>query len=67
LLLGLRLETGLDLGAAARELGTPPWPPSRERAAHKLVERGRLLRDGDRLMIPKSAWLFADGTICELL
>jgi putative oxygen-independent coproporphyrinogen III oxidase len=67
LMLGLRLSDPFDLGAAARELGVEPWPPARLRAAERLVARGRLVRDGDRLTIAKSAWLYADGTISELI
>jgi putative oxygen-independent coproporphyrinogen III oxidase len=67
ILLGLRLADGVDLGAAGRELGVDAFPTSRERAIEKLVARGRLERDGDTLRIPKPAWLFADGTISELL
>jgi putative oxygen-independent coproporphyrinogen III oxidase len=67
ILLGLRLATGVDLGREARALGLSPWNPERERAAERLVKRGRLAREGDRLWVPKSAWLFADGTISELL
>jgi hypothetical protein len=43
------------------------WTPERERAVRRLVERGRLERRGSRLIIPKSAWLFSDGIIAELL
>ena len=67
ILLGLRLARGIDLGAAGRELGVEPWTASRARAIEKLCARGRLERDGDRLRVPKSAWLFADGTIAELI
>ncbi|MCC6664323.1 MAG: radical SAM family heme chaperone HemW [Polyangiaceae bacterium] len=67
LLLGLRLAEGLDLGAAAQELGVEPWPDERRRATARLVARGRLEQVGDVLRIPKSAWLFADGTISELM
>lgn len=67
ILLGLRLASGLDLAEAARELNAEAWPRRRARAAERLVERGRLARDGDHLWIPKSQWLLADGTIAELL
>lgn len=67
LLLGLRLADGVDLDEAAANTGGTAWTPARERAVRKLVERGRLVRDGSRLLIPKAAWLFADGIIAELL
>jgi len=67
IMLGLRLAEGLDLDAAATDLAVDPWDRDRLRAVERLVERGRLERDGGVLRIPKRAWLFADGTIAELL
>lgn len=67
LLLGLRLADGVDLDEAAARTGSEAWTPARERAVRRLIERGRLVRDGGRLLIPKAAWLFADGIIAELL
>jgi putative oxygen-independent coproporphyrinogen III oxidase len=67
ILLGLRLAEGLDVDAAAARTGASMWTPERERAVRRLVERGRLERRGSRLIIPKSAWLFSDGIIAELL
>ena len=67
LMLGLRLAEGVDVDEASARTGAPMWTPERERAARRLIERGRLERNGPRLVIPKSAWLFSDGTIAELL
>ncbi len=67
LMLGLRLAEGVDVEGAARELGTEPWPEERERAAQRLLARGRLERSGGHLRVPRAQWLFADGTIAELL
>jgi oxygen-independent coproporphyrinogen-3 oxidase len=67
LMLGLRLARGVDAEAAAERTGAPLWTPERRRAAARLAERGRLVLDGPRLMIPKPAWLFSDGIIAELL
>jgi oxygen-independent coproporphyrinogen-3 oxidase len=67
LMLGLRLKDGLDVDAAAAELGVPAWTPARERTASLLIDRGLIRKDGSRLWIPKAAWLFADGTISELM
>jgi putative oxygen-independent coproporphyrinogen III oxidase len=66
IMLGLRIADGLDLAEAAAEVGAPPWPADRARAAERLVKRGRLVRDGDRLWVPREAWVFADGTAAEL-
>ncbi len=67
LLLGLRLAEGVDVDEASARTGAPMWTLERERAARRLVERGRLERRGSRLVIPKAAWLFSDGIIAELL
>jgi len=67
IMLGLRLAEGLDIEAAATEVGATAWTSERLRAVDRAVARGRLVREGPRLRIPKAAWLFADGTISELL
>lgn len=67
ILLGLRLADGLDLEAAAAELGVEAWPEARRRACERLEQRGRIVRTGGHVSIPKSAWLYADGTIAELI
>lgn len=67
ILLGLRLRDGLDLDQAGRDVGAEPWTQGRVKAVERLTQRGRLLREGPRLKIPKDGWLFADGTIAELL
>ena len=66
IMLGLRLEAGVDLGDAARDLDIEPWPKEREREAARLVERGRLTRDGNRIAIPKPAWIYANDTAARL-
>lgn len=66
IMLGLRIAEGLDLGQAGRDLGVDPWTAERTRAIERLVERGRLVRDGDVLRIPRDAWLFTDDTASRL-
>ncbi|MBX3185583.1 MAG: radical SAM family heme chaperone HemW [Labilithrix sp.] len=66
IMLGLRLATGLDLGAAGADLGVDPWTPERLRAIDRLAARERLVREGDVLRIPRAAWLFADDTASRL-
>ncbi len=65
-MLGLRTREGVDLGAAARELGTSGWTAARERAGEWLASRGRIERDGDRVRIPRAAWLWTDDTAARL-
>jgi oxygen-independent coproporphyrinogen-3 oxidase len=67
LMLGLRLASGVDLETIARETGESAWTADRERAVDRLVRGGRLKREGDRLWIPREAWLVADGVIRELM
>jgi oxygen-independent coproporphyrinogen-3 oxidase len=67
LMLGLRLASGVDLGSIARETGESAWTADRERAIDRLVRAGRLEREGDRLRIPRKAWLVADGVIRDLI
>lgn len=66
IMLGLRLVEGFDLEAAAKELGVEPWPADRSRALEGLVKRGRVQREGSRLSIPTSSWLFTDDTAARL-
>lgn len=67
LMLGLRLAEGIDLARAGRETGAAGFTREREQSADRLVRAGRLVREGDTLRIPKSAWLFADGVVRELM
>lgn len=66
IMLGLRLREGIDIEASARALDVLGWTPARERAAKVLEERGRIVRDGPRVRIPRHAWLWADDTSSRL-
>jgi len=66
LMLGLRLAAGVDVEAAARDVGAEAWTPARLRAVERLAARGRIVREGPCLRIPHDAWLLADGTIAEV-
>jgi oxygen-independent coproporphyrinogen-3 oxidase len=66
IMLGLRLEEGVDVTAAGDDLGVPGWTPARERTSEWLVGRGRLVRDGARARIPREAWLWTDDTAARL-
>jgi putative oxygen-independent coproporphyrinogen III oxidase len=66
IMLGLRLVEGVDLGRASADLDIDPWTPERLRAIERLVERGRLTREGDVLKIPRAAWLFTDDIAARL-
>jgi putative oxygen-independent coproporphyrinogen III oxidase len=66
IMLGLRIHDGLDVAAAGRELGVEGWTFARERAAIWLEGRGRLVREGPRIRIPRAAWLWTDDTSARL-
>lgn len=66
-MLGLRLAEGLDVGAAARDLGVEAFTAQRERAIARALREGRLAQDGERFWIPRDAWIVADGTIATLM
>ncbi|HEX4341651.1 MAG TPA: radical SAM family heme chaperone HemW [Polyangiaceae bacterium] len=67
LMLGLRLVEGIDVEAAAAEVGAVAFTPERTRNVERLAARGRVVREGPRLRIPYDAWLLADATIASLL
>jgi len=66
IMLGLRTVGGLDLDEAAASVGAPGWTPARERTAAWLSERGRIVREGSRVRIPPTAWLWTDDTAARL-
>ncbi len=66
IMLGLRLASGFDLKGAGADLGVEGWTPERDRAAKRLEERGRLIREGSALRIPHRAWLWSDDTASRL-
>ncbi len=66
IMLGLRMRDGLDLAEAAAAVGCEPWPRERARAAERLVARGRLVREGDRLRVPHEAYVWVDDTAAAL-
>jgi oxygen-independent coproporphyrinogen-3 oxidase len=67
LLLGLRLAEGVELEALSRATGVDASTPARERAIEQLVRKQQLVRDGVRIRIPESAWLFADAVIRDVV
>jgi oxygen-independent coproporphyrinogen-3 oxidase len=66
IMLGLRLDDGVDLDVEGRDLDEPGWTPDRLRAATWLEGRGRIVRDGARVRIPRPAWLWTDDTAARL-
>ena len=66
IMLGLRMVGGVDLDAAADELGAEGWTEERRRASSWLEERGRIVREGPRARVPREAWLWTDDTAARL-
>lgn len=66
IMLGVRLSEGIDLDGASADLGIDPWTADRCAAIDGLVARGRIAREGSRLVIPPDARLYADGTAAAL-
>lgn len=69
IMLGLRMREGVDLDAAATDLGIEGegWTEARSKAAAALETRGRISRHGTRVSIPQAAWLWADDTAARLM
>ena len=67
IMLGLRIDEGVDIEAAGKALGTPGWTSDRLRAATLLEGRGRIVREGGKVRIPRAAWLWADDTAARLM
>lgn len=65
LMLGLRTVDGVDLRALGERVGVDPRQ-GRERAIARLIERGSLVDEGDRLRIPTARWLVADDIVSSL-
>ncbi len=66
IMLGLRLKEGLDLEAAAADLGTDPYPGDRRKALERMEARGRIVRHGPRIRVPRDAWIWVDDTAASL-
>ncbi len=66
IMLGLRLKEGLDLEAAATQLGTDPYPGDRRNALAVMEARGRIIRRGSHIFVPRDAWIWADDTAASL-
>lgn len=65
LLLGLRTEEGVDLGAFGRALGVDAVGP-RKAAIARRQARGELLVEGDHLRVPREHWLKLDSIVLDL-
>lgn len=66
IMLGLRIAEGIDLDQTGRDLDIDPWTDERTKNADALVRRGRLVREGGLLRVPREAWLFTDDTAARL-
>ncbi len=67
IMLGLRLEEGVDLARAKEELGVDPWTSERRAALDRLVRRGLIERAGSVVRLPHGAFRYADGVARDLM
>ena len=65
LMLGLRTIEGMCLADTERRAGQNPVD-GREHEIEAAIERGNLLREGQRLRVPQSRWLKLDGIVRDL-
>lgn len=66
IMMGLRLQEGIDLAAAGRELGVDPFTPARQRSLEKLTAAKKIAFDGARVAVKASARALSDGIAAEL-
>jgi putative oxygen-independent coproporphyrinogen III oxidase len=66
IMLGLRMKQGLDLEAAAVELGADPYPGERRAALARLEASGRVVVRETRITVPRAAWIWVDDTAATL-
>lgn len=66
IMLGLRLERGLDLAEAGRALGVDPFTPERRAAIDRLAASNRLLVEGSHLRVAPQARALTDGIVAAL-
>lgn len=65
LMLGLRMDEGVDLDALERRAGVDPRR-GRARALERRTARGDVVLEGARLYVPKARWLLLDGIVADL-
>jgi putative oxygen-independent coproporphyrinogen III oxidase len=66
IMLGLRTQEGIDLDAIGTDIGIDPMTLERMRAIADLEARGRVVRQGARIAVPRDAWIWADDTAATL-
>jgi oxygen-independent coproporphyrinogen-3 oxidase len=66
IMLGLRMREGLDLEAAALELGVDAYPGERRAALARLEARGRVVLGENRITVPRAAWIWVDDSAAAL-
>ncbi len=65
LMLGLRTLEGMDLENTRARAARDP-EQGRERAIERAIERGHLIREGERLRVPLTHWMKLDGIVRDL-
>jgi oxygen-independent coproporphyrinogen-3 oxidase len=65
LMLGLRTEEGVDLGALGARVGVDARN-GREGALRRRIARGDVRMEGERLWVPRERWIVLDGIVADL-
>jgi putative oxygen-independent coproporphyrinogen III oxidase len=65
LMLGLRMEAGVDLAALGARVGVDPRV-GRESALKRRLARGDVMSEGARIWVPRERWIVLDGIIADL-
>ena len=65
LMLGLRMDEGVDLDALGQRVGVDPRK-GREKALSRRTARGDVVLEGGRLKVPQQRWLLLDGIVADL-
>lgn len=65
LMLGLRMEAGVDCAELGARVGVDPRV-GREAALKRRVARGDVVVEGDRVRVPRERWIVLDGIIADL-
>ena len=66
IMLGLRMKEGVDIEAAAAEVGAEAYPEGRSEALDRMEIRGRIVRREGRVAATRESWIWADDTAASL-
>jgi putative oxygen-independent coproporphyrinogen III oxidase len=65
LMLGLRMEAGVDLGALGARVGVDARA-GRQAALKRRIARGDVIAEAERIWVPRERWIMLDGIVADL-